>query len=63
MLRKWYVPTATSYLSEEVGDGADDDIVLWREDYPSDDKTPIINDKLSPTQIEEGATGSPGGVR
>ena len=28
MLRKWYVPTATSYLSEEVGDGVDDDVVL-----------------------------------
>ena len=41
MLRKWYVPTATSYLSEEVGVGADDDVVLWREDYPDDDKTPI----------------------
>ena len=52
MLRKWYVPTATSYLSEEVGDGADDDVVLWREDYPDDDKT----------YTEEGATGSPGRV-
>ena len=53
MLRKWYVPTATSYLSEEVGDGADDDVVLWREDNPDDDKTPTINDKLSPTQKRE----------
>lgn len=53
MLRKWYVPTATSYLSEEVGDGADDDVVLWREDYPDDDKTPIVNDRLSPTQKRE----------
>ena len=50
MLRKWYVPTATSYLFEEVGDRADDDVVLWREDNPNDDKTLTINDKLSPAQ-------------
>ena len=55
------MPTATSYLSEEVGDGVDDDVVLWREDNPNDDKTPTINDKLSPTQKRE-PTGSPGRV-
>ena len=53
MLRKWYVPTATSYLSEEVDNGADDDVVLCREDDPEDDNTPTINDKLSPTQKRE----------
>ena len=47
------MPTATSYLSEDVDDGADDDVVLWREDNPEDDKTPTINDQLSPTQKRE----------